>query len=150
MSDFKASCKWNQKLNFTATIREHHLAIDTKIENGGTNLGPSPKELVVAGIIGCTAMDVASILEKMHQPLKGLQVSGEAQKTAGEPPTMFAQVHLKYEVTGTDLDPTKVIRAVTLSMTKYCGVSAMIAQVAPIKYVVILNGQQIAEDQAHF
>ena len=42
------------------------------------------------------------------------------------------------------------VEAVTLSMTKFCGVSAMVAPTSPIFYSVVVNGEIEGRDQAHF
>jgi len=46
------------------------------------------------------------------------------------------------------LKPEQVLKAVNLSMTKYCGVSAMIAKAAPIYYKVNINGSEVGSGQA--
>jgi len=150
MPAFEAQCSWtHQKRSFELNIRDHHLRIDTKKTSGGDDSGPSPKELVLAGIIGCTGIDAVSILEKMRQPLVDLKISSQAEKAAGEL-GVFGEVTLQYFFTGSELDASKVKRAVDLSMTKYCGVSAMIAEIAPIKYEIFLNGNSLGQGQAHF
>ena len=45
---------------------------------------------------------------------------------AEEIPQVFDQIHLKFVVTGHDLDPKKVERAVSLSADKYCSASRML------------------------
>ena len=57
---------WKDGMKFDAQIREHTTALDAKLEHGGKNEGPTPKELVLAGVCGCTGMDVVAILKKMR------------------------------------------------------------------------------------
>jgi uncharacterized OsmC-like protein len=49
-----------------------------------------------------------------------------------------------------DVEAEKLVEAVRLSQTKYCGVSAMLAQAFPLRYRVVLNGQEIATGEAKF
>ena len=61
----KVSVKLVEGLTFLAEIESGHgIVIDVKPEYGGSNLGPSPMEVVLAGIAACTAFDTAVILRK--------------------------------------------------------------------------------------
>ena len=48
----------------------HALVTDAPEEAGGTDSAPTPMELVILALIGCTGVDVTSILVKMKQPLR--------------------------------------------------------------------------------
>ena len=48
------------------------------------------------------------------------------------------------------LERERVLEAVSLSQTKYCAVSAMLAPAVPIRYKIILNGESIGTGEAHF
>ena len=108
---------------------------------------PSPKDLVLLGLGGCTAIDVVEILNKMRQPLGSLVIDLEAEEPE-EHPKVFRQVRLVYRLEGHGLDPERAIRAVTLSQQKYCGVSAMIGRTAAIHYAVEVNGERVYEGTA--
>ena len=112
----------------------HALVTDTPAEAGGQNTAPTPLELVAMGLCGCTGVDLASILEGMRQPLRGLEVSATYERAADHP-RVFTRLHLRYRLQG-DLDPAKVERAVALSQDKYCSVSAMLAPKVAITHEV--------------
>ncbi|MCB0418651.1 MAG: OsmC family protein [Bdellovibrionales bacterium] len=114
----------------------------------GEDAAMNPKELVLAGVSGCTAMDVVALLRKYRQPADSFEVEAETTLTSGHP-AIFEKVDLRFVVKG-KVEPEKLIEAVTLSQTKYCGVSAMIAKAAPIHYVIELNGEEIHRGNAHF
>ncbi|PIS10952.1 MAG: hypothetical protein COT73_06660 [Bdellovibrio sp. CG10_big_fil_rev_8_21_14_0_10_47_8] len=114
----------------------------------GDESGPSPKQLVLAAICGCTGMDVISLLRKYKQETKTFEIDAEASATEGHP-VMFKEVKLKYQLSG-DLDIEKIKEAVHLSMTKYCSVSAMISKAAPINYEIFLNSEKIGAGEANF
>lgn len=86
--------------------------------------GPSPMELVVLGIGGCTMSDVADILEKQRQSVASFRIEIESERAKG-PPAVLTQVRLRYVFRG-DLDPKRVERAIALSQEKYCSVSIML------------------------
>ncbi len=76
-------------------------------------------------------MDVVSILQKKRQPFTGLQVRATAER-ASDHPRVYTRIHLEYIVRGKGVDPQAVERAIELSQTKYCSVSAMLAKTAEI------------------
>jgi putative redox protein len=144
----KISCKWTDKLQFDATVGSHQVIMDARKPLGG-DAGPTPKELLLASISGCTAMDVAALLRKGKQTPESFVVDAEADVSSDHHPHIYTQVRLAYRATGA-VDPAILQDAVHRSMTQYCGVSAMIAKVCPITYVIELNGTQIAQGQAAF
>lgn len=105
--------------------------------------GPTPKELLLVALAGCTGMDVASILEKMKEPVRSLRVTAEGDQT-DEHPRVFKFFHIVYEVEGEGLSPDKVMRAVTLSQERYCGVSHMLKKAAPVTFEVRVNGAVVS------
>ena len=102
----------------------HSLVTDAQGADGQPATGPSPMELVILALIGCTGVDVAGILESMRQPLEGLEVSATSERSPTHP-RVYTNIHLTYTAKG-DLDEKKVQRAIELSQKKYCSVSAML------------------------
>jgi putative redox protein len=91
---------------------------------------PSPMELVLIGLCGCTATDVVSILRKKREPFTSLEVRAEAERAA-EPPTVYTSIKLTYRVGG-QVSKKGMEDAVRLSKEKYCSVSAMLQKTAEI------------------
>ena len=139
---------WQEKMSFVGESEGHRVNMDAKAPIGAGS-GLTPKELVALGIAGCTAMDVVSLLRKYHQPLQKFEIITNVTATQGVHPAVFKEVELVYQLEG-QLDSAKVIEAVQLSQTKYCGVSAMISKSAPIHYRIEVNGKQIAVGEAAF
>ncbi|MES2526155.1 MAG: OsmC family protein [Bdellovibrionota bacterium] len=140
---------WIQGMQFQAQNRGHETNFDVSEEQGGDNSAPTPKEVLLNAMSACSGIDVVSIAKKMRMELSSLRIDAHAEKT-NTIPSYFASVHMKYFIEGEDLDREKVIRLVTLSMTKYCGVSYMVSKASPISYDITLNGQLIHEDKATF
>lgn len=141
--------KWHIGMNFTSEIRGHEVALDADFSVGGTNRGATPKELVLTGVAGCSAMDAIAYLKKYKLTPLDLNVKTEAELT-NTTPKYFSKIHLVYIFLGTDLIEEKVIKSVETSMTKYCGVSYMISQTTPITYDVELNGKKIFSGLSSF
>lgn len=98
------------------------IAMDN--EAGGS--APRPTELLAAAVGGCTAMDVVSILAKKRQQVSRYAVRIEGtQRNA--PPHAFRSFVVVHEVEGPAVTPDAVRRAVELSATRYCSVSAGLA-----------------------
>lgn len=149
MGTMNCQTTWKHGSTFEADLRSHKILLDTKIESGGTNKGPSPKELLLAGICGCSGMDVISILQKMRLTVEHFDVSATTETTEGHP-SIFKHVLVTFTIKSFDAKPEQVLRAVQLSMTKYCGVSAMIVKASPISYEVLLNDEKVGEGHAEF
>lgn len=108
----------------------HGLVTDVPREAGGRGSAPTPMELVMLGLVGCTGVDVVSILTKMKEPLEGLEVTAEYER-AETHPKVYTRIHLKYSVKG-GVDEKKLQRAIHLSESTYCSVSAMLKSTAEI------------------
>ncbi len=144
----KLQCKWNEKMKFTAQADGFELPMDAKSPIGESS-AMTPKQLLLAGISGCTAMDVVALLKKYKQSFESLEVDANAQLTEGVYPAVFKEVSLVFKVQGA-VDPSRLLEAVKLSQSKYCGVSAMVSKSVLITYAVELNGQNIGSGQADF
>jgi len=95
-------------------------------------------ELVLAGTAACAAFDVVWILKKGRQSVSDCVVEAEAER-APEDPKIFTRIHFKYRVSGRDLNPAQVERAVKLSKEKYCSATLMLAKTAEISYEVAID-----------
>ena len=107
----------------------HKVVIDSAPSVGGDDTGSRPMELILIGLCGCTAMDVISILRKKRAAVSGLEVKAHAERAAIHP-KVFTDIHLEYIVTGNDVSPKAVERAIELSAETYCPAQAMLALAA--------------------
>lgn len=98
------------------------IRMDGKTRIGGLEGGFSPMQLLLAGIGGCSAIDIIGILEKQRQDLQDLRVEVEGDKQKTGTYSEFKTINLHFVFEG-DLDPQKVERAIDLSINKYCSVS---------------------------
>lgn len=105
--------------------------------------GTSPMDLLLRAVAGCSSIDVVMILKKQHVELDDLQVEVEGYREDGAVPNVFKKIHLHFILAGKDATPAKALRAVKLSMDKYCSVSKMLEKAATITYSVTLNGEKV-------
>jgi len=130
----KANIAWQEGVSFLGQVGSgHSVLMDGAPEAGGKNLGPRPMEMILLGLGGCTAFDVVHILRKGRQAITGCQVEMDAQR-AIEDPKVFTRIHLHFIITGKDLDPRQVERAINLSAEKYCSASIMLKATVDITH----------------
>lgn len=130
----KANIAWQEGVSFLGQVGSgHSVLMDGAPEAGGKNLGPRPMEMILLGLGGCTAFDVVHILRKGRQAITGCQVEMDAQR-AIEDPKVFTRIHLHFIITGKDLDPRQVERAINLSAEKYCSASMMLKATVDITH----------------
>ena len=124
----EARVAWVNEMQFVAETGSGHALV---LESGGSNRAPSPMEMLLVGMAGCTAVDVVHILRRMRQLVTDVQVNVKGVR-AEEPPRIYTDIEVEYVVTGRGLSEEKVRRAVELSETTYCSASAMLGKTATI------------------
>ena len=87
--------------------------------------------MLLVGLAGCTGMDVLSILRKKRQDVTAYEVRVQGIR-ADAHPKVFVEISVEHLVTGHNISPTAVARAIELSEIRYCGASAMLGKVARI------------------
>jgi len=114
------------------------LQMDSSPEIGGEGKGMRPRQMLLAALGGCSAIDVILILKKQKQEITDfdVEVDGESEKV--EDYSLFRDITLHFKIKGkVDLD--KAERAVKLSIDKYCSVSKTLEPTAKIKYKITVN-----------
>lgn len=118
----QATVTWKGSgLDFSATLGSGYT-LDMSGDANETQ--GSPMEMLLAGVAGCTAVDIVFILQRQRQPVSGVEVAIEGTR-ADDHPKVYTDVRLVYLVSGDNLDPKAVERAVELSEEKYCSASIM-------------------------
>ena len=130
----KTTIKWAGGVSFEAKADSGHAVVmDGPPEFGGENKGARPMELLLMGMGGCTAFDVVHILRKSRTEITACEAQIEAERADTEP-KVFTRIHIHFLISGTDLNPDKVKRAVELSAEKYCSASIMLGKTAKITH----------------
>ena len=127
----QASAHWVEGLQFdAATGSGHRLTLDAAGKDH-KGLGPSPMELLLVGLAGCTGMDVIDILRKKRLAVSGLEVRVEGTR-AETHPKVYTEIDVVYVVRGKDIPARAVEQAIHLSESKYCSAGVMLGKTAKI------------------
>ena len=130
----KAIVRQVHGMTFTGKADSNHwVMMDGSLGEGGDAAATSPKELVLVGLGGCTGMDVASILKKKRAKVQALDLNITAEES-DDYPRIFTKIHIEYVIAGKDIQPRDVERAIELSQTKYCSVTAMLKKSAQVTH----------------
>ena len=120
---------------FEMDLGGHNLITDAPKELGGDDAGPSPKQLLLAGLIGCIGIDITSIGEKKKLDIEDIQIEVEADVTDTQP-SVYENIHLTFKFKGNNLKVETLEKMIALAEEKYCGVSVMLAKHTPITFDV--------------
>lgn len=105
----------------------HILRTDSSPESGGKDFGFRPMQLLLAGLGGCSGIDIVSILNKQRQQVDNFSMTIEGDREPGKEPSLWQNVHILFNLRGT-IDPDKARKACELSMDKYCSVAATLRE----------------------
>lgn len=123
----QATVKWVGEAMFLGESGSGHAVVmDGPEDHGGRNMGVRPMEMILLGLGGCANFDVVSILKKSRQNVTDCRAELEAERADGVP-SPFTKIHLRFVVSGVNLKPAQVERAVNLSAEKYCSASIMLS-----------------------
>lgn len=117
MSDLTAKLNWDGELRFTGV---NAGGIETVID-GDKQAGATPVELLLEALGACSSIDVVTILKKVRTPAAKFEVTLEADRNPTEPRYLTA-VKMMFDVWGDEIAPEKLVRAINLSISKYCSV----------------------------
>ncbi|MDZ4655276.1 MAG: OsmC family protein [Coriobacteriia bacterium] len=120
--------KWSGGRRFVGRDEAvHDVVMDAAVAHKGDGSGARPLELVLYALGGCTGIDVISILEKQRQEVRDFELLITAEQRE-EQPRYYERINIEYVLTGVDLKPSAVERAIMLSEDKYCSVKGMFGQ----------------------
>jgi putative redox protein len=102
---------------------------------GEVQKGFTPMELLLAGVGGCSAIDIVHILKKQRQEIESffIEVDGEKEKVEGY--SVWRNINIHYHIKG-KVDYEKALRAAELSHQKYCSVSKALSHDSNITFSV--------------
>ncbi|RMN16245.1 hypothetical protein ALQ63_00719 [Serratia plymuthica] len=130
MTNMQARVKWVEGLTFLGESASGHQVL---MDGNAGDKAPSPMEMVLMSVGGCSAIDVVSILKKGRNDVRDCEVKLTSERRE-EVPRVFTHINLHFIVTGKDLTDNIVERAVNLSAEKYCSVSLMLNKAASVTH----------------
>jgi putative redox protein len=124
----QATIKWVDGVMFVGeTGSGHAIVMDGAPDHGGRNIGARPMEMILVGLGGCSSFDVVQILQKGRNDIVNCVTEINAERVDAVP-SVFSKIHLHFIISGRDLKPAAVERAVKLSAEKYCSASIMLGK----------------------
>lgn len=124
------------------TANEVHMDASPNI--GGEGTGMRPMEMLLAGLGGCSGIDVVSILKKKKQEFTSFKMYVNGERDPKEVPSLFKAIRVDFYFEGENINNDKVIRAVELSIGKYCSVAKTLEKSAVITYSIFVNNHEIS------
>lgn len=138
----KVTTTWIDNMTFDAEVSGHHILMDADPEWGGEDRGPRPKPLLLAALSGCSGLDVVSILNKMQIKDYRFHMDLEADSTS-EHPIVYHTIRFNFFFEGENLPADKIVKAVSLSTERYCGVNAMLQKSANVLVKTFINSKEV-------
>ncbi|MDJ0832533.1 MAG: OsmC family protein [Gammaproteobacteria bacterium] len=130
----KSRVKWLDNMSFVGeSASGHAVVMDGPPEFGGRNLGIRPMEMLILGLGGCSSFDVMLILQKARQKVDHCEVELDYDR-AEKDPKVYTRIHMHFIITGREVDPKRVAKAIELSAEKYCSASIMLGKTASITH----------------
>ena len=114
--EMQAQLKWVDGWQFVARAGDGPAVVIDGHEPHG---GPSPMQMVLMGVAGCTAVDVILVMEKKRINVTDFQINIAGER-AEEHPRRYTHIRVEYVLTGTGISERAVERAIQLSEEKYC------------------------------
>jgi putative redox protein len=112
----QAVLEWQKELLFRGEMNGRELVLD-----GRGQEGLSPMEALMFALAGCMAIDLVHILGRMRAELHALKAEIQGERAQAEP-KRFTRIQLHYIISGNNIKPSEVERAIALSREKYCSV----------------------------
>ena len=81
-------------------IREHRLIVDEPEDNGGTDQGPSPTEMLAASLASCTAITIEMYADRKGWELGKVEVAADFTEATADTPAKFkVEIHSPAQLT---------------------------------------------------
>ncbi|RLM25124.1 hypothetical protein BIY29_07605 [Brenneria alni] len=126
----QARVKWIEGLTFLGESASGHQVL---MDGNSGDKAPSPMEMLLMSVGGCTAIDVVSILQKGRNDVADCEVKLTSARR-NEAPRLFTHINLHFIVTGKGLTEKAVERAVALSAERYCSVALMMGKAVEVTH----------------
>ena len=109
------------------------IRLDMAAGEGGAGAGPQPMEMLLVGLAGCAGMSNLLILRKRKQDVRAYEIHIHGRRAESHP-QIFTEIIVEHVITGKDIKPEIVERALLMTEQKYCGASVMLEKTARISH----------------
>ena len=135
---------WDGAEAYYAENKSGAVVLMGKDKDGKPSL--NPMEMLLAGLAGCTGMDIIDILRKKRQLPTEFKIKVRGNQKVDAYPKVYTAFELVYLLWGENLIAKDVEQAIQLSEEKYCSVGGTLAKAGPIRSTYrILKPGEVAE-----
>lgn len=130
----KITSQWLDGRCFVASNElGHSVVMDGTAPSDGLKRAPSPMELLLMGVAGCSSIDVVEIAKKQRQDVLDCIATVSAER-ADDVPRVFTKIHIHFKIIGKNIKEEVIAKAVSLSAEKYCSASIMLGKAAAVSH----------------
>lgn len=130
--DWLAEVRWSDGNVFLGSDTSGHTVVYDSAK--GTQVGISPMRALLTSLGACTGMDIVAILKKRGQDLRSLKILLSGERPEHGLPKPWTAVHVRYTLSGRNLESKYVEEAIRDSTEKFCSVGATLKPTANISY----------------
>lgn len=106
--------------------------------DGHGKTGMGPVDTLLSALATCSAMDVVGILKKQRTPVASLEVEAIGTRAVATP-SPLTHALLKFRISGEGIQREQALKAIELSVTKYCSVRDSIDPSIPVEWELELT-----------
>ena len=101
--------------------------------DGHGKTGTGPVDTMLGALAACSAIDVVSILKKQRTPVSSLEVEVIGQRAVATPAPVTHAL-LRFTIAGEGIEREQALKAIALSVTKYCSVRDSLDPAIPVEW----------------
>lgn len=109
-----------------------------EIDGSDEGKAMSPIELLLAAIGSCSAVDIATMLEKQGQTIDDFRVEVDGMRREEGESKPYHAMHMVFCIKG-NIDRNRAQRVVELAVEKYCSVGATFRNETKITYELLME-----------
>lgn len=128
--EMSIQARWLEKDSFSVETETGHQVL---LGTGSDQAGPSPMEMLLVALAGCSGTGIISVLQKMRQQVTGYDIRVHGIRRQ-EHPQIFTSITVEHVFTGHHLRAEAIQRAIDLDTSTYCGVNIMLGASASIEH----------------
>jgi uncharacterized OsmC-like protein len=135
--EIRAASRWVNRVRSDVHVGRHRLVADEPRERGGEDAGPTPLQLVLAGLCACETVTMRRLAPKLRMQVDGFEIDAhaviDARGRSGDAriPAHFLRVEVLARVR-TPEPPERVQRLKEL-VERHCPVATLL-QSAPLEF----------------
>jgi putative redox protein len=100
--------------------------------------GQGPVDTLLSALGTCSAMDVVGILKKQRTPASSLEVEVIGTRENASP-RRLKHALLRFRISGAGIERAQALKAIELSVTKYCSVRDSLDPKIPVEWELELT-----------